>query len=284
MKRSLIIALACVGMAQAQPVQVRAQVDKARVGLGETIVLTEDVTGTAADLPAADSLRFPPFEVRDAIATQLPGGQGTRYTVRLASYQDGPQTIPALSIAYKTATGESQTAQSAPLQVQVERAAAQQATADIHDLKPMEATAIPTWMKALGAALGTVLVGLACAGLVGLWRRRRAAKLNPEDQALQALQKLAGQDLPRQGRLKLHYDRLSEILRTYLARRFELPVLEHTSGEVVGMLDAEVGPPVGQVLYEADLVKFARLQVSPDQALAQIAAVRNIVKNAQKEL
>lgn len=274
-----LLGLGCASLGWAQAVQVSAHVEKARVGLGETIVLTEDVTYSAADrvqLPAAESLLFPPFEVRDAVATSLPGGQGTRYTVRLAAYENGPQTIPALSIPY----GDGQTASSRPVSIEVARAV-QQPAQEIHDLKPLPALATPVWIQALGFAPIALVLGLAAAALVKLIRRRRAAAGTPRQQALAALKSLAAQDLPAQGRLKQHYERLSEILRTYLARRYQLPVLEHTSGEVVGMLEDEsLATPVATVLYQADLVKFARLEVPCDQARDQIGAVRRIIERS----
>jgi hypothetical protein len=278
------------------------------VKLGETFALTVDVSyppGLEVVLPKPESLSFPPFEVRDAIETNLPssgGRQVARYTVHLAAYENGRLSLAPFQVEYRGADRALQGAQSAPLSVEVQRVAgvpvaatpdplvkgaAAQSNVDIHDIKPMDSVPTPMWLTVLiVAGLGLPIV-LAIGGLgVLLWRRqrrRRALANTPDRLALAALDRLEAENLAGQGFVKMHYDRLAQILRTYLAGRFQLPVLEHTTSEVVHMMgevesDRSLPNRVGPILGEADLVKFAKRQVSADKALTQVKAVRELVE------
>lgn len=294
-------------VALSAPVQVSARLERPSVALGETALLTADVTwvqGTDVQPPAADALDFAPLEVRDAVMTPLPvsnGRKGVRYTVRLAGYEPGKVTVRGLEIAYKTADDQKKSVSAAPLELTIERAAsvpapspaAASATgaaparpAEIRDLKPLQDVSMPVWVWAALAAGGL----LAVLGVVALSRKllRRSRQgrpvvTTPHGLALSAIDRLVAENLPTQGRLKEHYDRLAVILRTYLSQRFALPVLEHTTSEVVAMMraasfDEALRADVRLVLDEADLVKFARLQVPTDKAFAQAHAVRTIVE------
>ena len=313
MKKILLLWLACAGLARAQAlptsgleggdalgpsVKATDRVDRTHARLGETIVLTIDVSynrHTELDLPAAASLRFEPFEVRDAVETDLTpkaDRKEARYTVRLAAYENGRQTIPSVGFSYIAADGSLQRTQSPPVTIDVERGAAlapHGKNVEIHDIKPMQAVATPWWMTVglcVAAGLLVAMLGLGLTALIRSYRRSKLAPSTPDGVALAALDELASDKLPEKGRLQLHYDRLAAILRNYLAQRFALPVLEHTTGEVIAMLE-QMGFPealcrqLGPVLIEADLVKFARLAVAPQRAMAQLEVVRNIVESTR---
>ncbi len=90
-----------------------------------------------------------------------------------------------------------------------------------------------------------------------------------DQKALKALTELEKQKLWQQGEWKLYYDRLTEIIRTYLSDGFFLPARESSTSEIRNML-AQHEPPfqnwdeLYQLLQKADLVKFANLK--PDVA------------------
>jgi hypothetical protein len=276
------------------PVDVSAHLDKRTAQLGETVVLTVDVTWPRSldvTLPAADKLDFAPFEVRDAVSTPLPeanGRKGVRYTARLAAYQTGKLTVPGLSIEYRV-DGKTATTKSAALPLEIQpafTAGKNDPKDDIRDLKPMTEIPTPLWMYATAGAAGlavVLLVGWGIRALVRRLGRKTPLPTTPHGIALLALDQLVAANLPAQGMLKQHYDRLAEILRNYLAQRFDLPVLEHTTAEVVAMMRARnfeeaLRTDVRLVLDEADLVKFARLQVPLEKAFAQVHSVRTIVE------
>jgi len=90
--------------------------------------------------------------------------------------------------------------------------------------------------------------------------------------AFEALEKLIAEDLPSEGLVKDYYFRLSEIVRGYLERRFDINGLEMTSDEIRAWLptadfSAEIVLSVDDFLGETDLVKFA--DFSPNEAATE---------------
>ncbi len=90
--------------------------------------------------------------------------------------------------------------------------------------------------------------------------------------AFEALEKLIGESLPSQGLVKEYYFRLSEIVRSYLERRFGINGLEMTSDEIRSWLEgrslsAKIRLSIDDFLGETDLVKFA--DFSPDDSATE---------------
>lgn len=289
------------------PVRLTSHIDRTAARLGETVVLTVDVTWPAAldvRLPSPDALDFSPLEVRDAVMTPQPVSEGrkaARYTVRLAGYEPGRRTVRPLEVSYKQPDDTTRTVGSPPLEVTIERAStvpappaaasgapapAPAAPVEIRELKAMEDIPTPLWMTALVIGAGALVLAAGVLGTRALFRRLRrkaVVAMSPHAAALAALDRLLADNLPAQGRLKAHYDGLAEILRTYLSARFGLPALELTTAELVARMreerfDETLRADVRLVLDEADLVKFARLEVPIDKAFAQAHVVRTVVE------
>lgn len=84
-----------------------------------------------------------------------------------------------------------------------------------------------------------------------------------EVEALNALKTLEREDLCEKGLIKEHYVRLTEILRNYFDREFEIETLESTTDETLTLLeeskvDKLLLEQISTLLEEADLVKFAK--------------------------
>ena len=90
-----------------------------------------------------------------------------------------------------------------------------------------------------------------------------APPLPPHIVALDALENLRGERLWQSGEYKLYYSVLSDILRTYLAGRFEVGAMEMTTDEIlISLRDIDIEQKQKMallaVLRDADLVKFAK--------------------------
>jgi hypothetical protein len=106
----------------------------------------------------------------------------------------------------------------------------------------------------------------------------------PEVIALRELEKLKMEKAWLQRSVKLYYIRLTEILRIYLERRYNVMALEQTTGEILYSLkksectsaDLDL---LGGILNLADLVKFAK--VVPDQVenASQVDLAIDFVRN-----
>ena len=89
-----------------------------------------------------------------------------------------------------------------------------------------------------------------------------------EIEAVDALTKLQAKDYISKGLVKIHYVELTEILRRYFDREFEIDSLESTTEETLALLkNTKLEPKfilsINELLEEADLVKFAKS--SPDE-------------------
>ena len=83
--------------------------------------------------------------------------------------------------------------------------------------------------------------------------------------SLQRLQKLREDKLWQAGKIKLHHSKVSEIIRDYIEKRYQVNALENTTDEIMQSLRFHSIQPdlltkLNQVLVLADLVKFAKEQ------------------------
>ncbi len=149
----------------------------------------------------------------------------------------------------------------------------------IYDLKPQR-----TLPFRLGEIRGYLLWGLLAAiGLALLaagvlcWLRRRGSTLGglfaaapalpPHVEAIRALEELHNRKLWQNNRHKQYYSGLTDILRTYIARRWEIGAMEMTSDEIIAAMRSIELPDKARadltaILRDADLVKFAK--ATPD--------------------
>jgi hypothetical protein len=115
----------------------------------------------------------------------------------------------------------------------------------------------------------------------------------PWDEAQERLKRLEETDLSDPELVKPFYVELSEILRTYLERRTKVPALESSTSELIeklenavrdGLVPAEMVAEIKQVLAQADLVKFARMQPPSSVGENAIAHARTAIDETEKEM
>jgi hypothetical protein len=135
--------------------------------------------------------------------------------------------------------------------------------------RPLYEFAAPAWWLWLAlAALAIVLLLL-----WWWWRRRQRGKPvavpDPFAQAEREFARIEALGLVEAGERGRYVALIVEVLRDYLAARYGAAPLSLTSTEVLGALRGERAVPnerLMRVLNEADLIKFARRQVTPDRA------------------
>lgn len=285
---TLLLVGLCLRAALAQsPVTLEASAAQTDIKLGQSLRLTVAVTadpGVQLKLPPAESFTFEPWEVRDAVLTEQPSRGGQKlwlYTFRLAAWDIGPQTVPPVKLSYQLA-GQTREATSNEVQIQV-ATPEPEPEGEIRDFHGLDPLPVPWWVYA-GAALG-ILVTLALFGVgvkalrAVLTRKKPEVELGPVQWTLRELDRLGSlSDAPA-------YARFTDVLRTFLARKHQLPVLERTTSEVIQEMRERAFPPeevqvVRAVLEEGDLVKFAR-QV-PSDASERLESVRRMVRSSEE--
>ncbi|MBD5228154.1 MAG: protein BatD [Bacteroidales bacterium] len=139
---------------------------------------------------------------------------------------------------------------------------------------------------------------LAILAAIGCWwyiMRRKQAKplvpkpvkvIDPADEALASLKNLKERKLWEQGREKEYFTDLTDILRRYLVRRFDINAMEMTSNDIIRALaesDANRSRDfVRRVLDMADFVKFAKVRPLPADNVKAYNDAYDFVKETAK--
>lgn len=90
--------------------------------------------------------------------------------------------------------------------------------------------------------------------------------------AFEKLEKIRNEKLWQRGRLKEYYTELTDVLRVYIGRVFEMNSMEMTSEEILGCLaflrrdQKDIYNKLASILETADLVKFAKWVPSSDES------------------
>ncbi|MDR3365844.1 MAG: hypothetical protein LBO71_02615 [Prevotellaceae bacterium] len=107
--------------------------------------------------------------------------------------------------------------------------------------------------------------------------------------ALRALEKLKGEQLWQQGRVKEFHTRISEIIRVYIEDRYSIQAMEQTSEEI--LRDAELNnlcpkehiDVLREVFYTSDLVKFAKFVPPPNENESCFQLTQQFIEKTKRE-
>jgi hypothetical protein len=116
-------------------------------------------------------------------------------------------------------------------------------------------------------------------------RRTRPPEM-PHVIALRELDKLKAEKLWQQNKVKLYYSRLTEIIRMYIERRFDIMAMEETTNEILNEFRDRGIENINysileQLLNLADLVKFAKAEPLPDENITHLENAYTFVKNTK---
>ncbi len=108
----------------------------------------------------------------------------------------------------------------------------------------------------------------------------------PHVEAITALQSLYSKKLWQSQQYKLYYSSLTDILRHYLSRRYEINAMEMTSDEIIAAmrsakLSNKASMNLATLLREADLVKFAKATPSYEESEADYLKAYYLVEETK---
>ena len=161
----------------------------------------------------------------------------------------------------------------------------------IKDIKPPLEEPI-TWDEILpyiGIGLGALLL---IAAIIYFFMKKKPKaipglsydpKIPAHVAALQALKQLDNEKLWQSGKVKEYHSRLTDILRLYLERKFEIPALESITSEIIraekeNKLADDLIEKNRNILELADLVKFAKFLPIPDENSKSMALAVEFVQ------
>jgi hypothetical protein len=285
----------CQAAEEKTPISVKAEIDKAFITIGDpaeyTVTIRRDPSVqilSTIPIPAADIFKIKKIDEfkREEKGKVTEGRRMTLTTFRLGEF-----ILDPIQIQYRIGGGNPQTIETNRIFLTVKSVAAGEMKTDIRGIKSV--LSIP---RRFFVFLVSCLSALA-ASLVGFWLYRRFVKpravsappealLTPEEEAVLYLNQLFESDLLKKGKVKEYYLRLSEILRIYFEKRFEILAVESTTYEIVRLLKRkEIGgsllDKIEEVLEAADLAKFAKWKPEPTKILELNQKSRQIVEEAR---
>jgi hypothetical protein len=295
----LICLIALPASSFSQQIEAVVRVDSQHITIGDWLRATLEIRHTA------DVKLFPPalpdslggFEI---VRREQPGSQEVNGNVLekipfiVTSFDSGMQIIPPLSFSY-TVPGDTNmyVVETSPVVINVYGMAID-TTLDIKDIKPPLSVPI-TFAEILPYIITAILL----TGAVWLvWhivkKRRRGERIIPEapprpahEVALEALQSLESEKLWQRGKVKDYHSQLTDIIRVYIERRFGIMAMEMTSDEILTgfsgqTLSHELQGQLKEMLYRADLVKFAKYQPLALEHENSLAHAYNFVRSTYK--
>ena len=287
MKWLLVIAslLPIVALGQGANTVVGADLDTARIRIGEQVDLRIHVTYTAGAEPSiqwpaiGDTLSAHVEVVLDPGVDTASNGSDRlvqERTLTITSFDTGFWAIPPFRFLVN-----GQVIESAAMLLEVQGVALDgtmvpRGIKDIHTLP----FSLSYWLRDHWEWVAGVLgVSILLAALVVLLRRRGRSPAEgptPEIQlpahvrTLAAMRALEQERLWQRGEHKAYHSKLTDLLRGYIEERYQVPALESTTDELikelrVSSLPSEQRDRLENMLRLADLVKFAKTLPSPQE-------------------
>jgi hypothetical protein len=281
-------------------VDVLLTADTSELRIGETLAVELQVSA-----PLEWEIQWPRyldtlggFEILEAgpiDQTESNGRRIQRQQLSLITFDSGAYRIPPQVVSYfkagDTAVLESR---SNPLLMQVYTVVVD-TTSGIKPIK--EVVAVPITTAEVLSWAGLVLLLLLIGFGIYWWRKKQqnkpvvetpkvVYKVPPHETAMRGLSQLESQRLWQQGETKAYYIQLTEIIRTYIEAKFDVPALESITHEILRdlrevKLEEKQVHNLGELLEIADLAKFAKLEPDSDRNLQAIETSREFVKRTQ---
>jgi hypothetical protein len=257
-------------------ISVESKVDQATITIGDriiyTLIIKSDPEIKLDPIPLGSNLGA--FEVKDYKSypekKDKDGKIINRSEYNITTFTTGEYVIPPIEITYTDAKKEKKKISSERIFITIKSVGATQAEMeDIKGLKP------PIDIKGVKKVFYLIVLLLIAAGIVAwfyLRSKARALKIPeiPEELkkpawevALSELEQLKESDLLEKKLIKQFYIILSEIIRKYIQRRFQIVALDRTTTEIKQELkgvkiDSKIIEQINSFLQDCDLAKFAK--------------------------
>jgi len=294
----IVFATTLVGTTAAQAqdlIEATITTEGENLTVGDSIKLTLLVTHPADQhviLPQLES-SWGDFIVHSQspseIVTNPDGTKTTSQVIDVRLFAPGTFTTSALPITVSDNNGQLSEVTAPPISLMINSVLVEGDT-ELRDIKPqaeLPYTNMIPW----------ILGGMLIAGTLGgaaLWRRRRRASLAqaaidnrlPHEVALDELERIGKLGLPESGYFKEHYTLVSDTIRIYMERTFQIPVMERTTSEIRSRLNSTaITPEVSRqfifFLDESDLVKFSKFTPDAASAYQLLETGRQIVESTK---
>ena len=304
---TVVVLMATVLGANSGPITFKARLDSATLLMGKTTTLHLEITqdkGARGFFPneQVDTLNAM-VEIAERPAADTTDLGNNRIQINrdliIQSFDSGMWVIRPISYVVNgdTAYCNQLTLKVLPVDVSQMK--------DVHDIKPVEEVPfnLLDWLPDYWWAwlLALLLIG------AGIWAYRKFYKkginplkpsrkrLPPYEEAMINLQNLKAAQLWQRGQEKEYFTGLTDILRVYIDRRFDINAVEMTSSQIIETLKRNdetkaVNEQLEMILEVADIVKFANArpladdnEVAYQRAVNFVEATRPVAQPVEKE-
>ena len=268
--------------------------------LGDQTDLHLSVTHEASEqvqMPVYGEMLQEGIEIVDRSAidtTALPDGRvQMTQDLTLTSFKDSLFAIQPLYV-----TSGEDTFWTEPMALNVIQPFEVDSSLAITDIKDIEKAQIWWWgiFRWVLLALGCVLLAVGGYYLWRWYRKHRKPEeetidpelLRPADEvALEKLDEIKAQKIWKDGKVKEYQTELTDVVREYIGRRFDVHSTEKTSDETLqemkSKVDKDLYTRLKSMLQLADLVKFAKWHTTPDENETALITAYDFV-NETKEV
>jgi len=289
--------------ALSQEVRATAHVDSNSIAVGDQLKVYLEVQhppNVTTTIPLlADSLEGIEVVERSSPVSRQSGSDTLQsMTFTITSFDSGMHMFPPLTIQYVSATDTTKrTVVTSPIPVFVHGIAVD-TSKEIKDIKAPLSLPIT-----LADLLPYIISAAVLALLIWLFlyyrkKRKRGELFIPEapprpahEIAMEALRSLESEKLWQRGKIKEYHSTLTDIVRLYIERRFNVMAMEMTSDEIldakrIAAMPKDVHDQLKAMLVRADFVKFAKyqpVQSEHEQSLTDAVAFVEATWNEQRE-
>ena len=278
---------------------VSASIDSTMLMIGDQTALHLSVTQEAnehVEMPVFGETLQDDIEIVDRSAvdtTTLPDGRlQLSQELTLTSFKDS--LFPVAPIAVVSG---SDTFFTDPMALNVIQPFEVDSSLAITDIKDIEKAPIYWWGIIRWILLALAVIGLFVGAYYGVqWYRKHFLKekeviepelLRPADEvALEKLDEIKAQKIWKDGKVKEYQTELTDVVREYIGRRFDVQSTEKTSDETLRamkpLIDKELFAKLSKMLQLADLVKFAKWHTTPDENEQALSTAYEFVKETRE--
>ena len=277
------------------PVQLGVSVSADTVTVGQRFIAVIRVRApkgstiefpTASDSASAASVTATQLIGKPAIES-LPDSGGTTMSAayRLAAWDVGLQRLglPDVAVRFNGQTGYVSLAGRG---VFVKSVLPEDSTLRV-PRPPRPAMEIPkfNWLPGL-LALAALALALVLWRIWVWYRRRKGTPVDPFTAAQREFARIEAMQLLDSGEGERHAALMTDVMREYLASRVPEIERSHTSSELLSASPKTHGMAagLGELLWRADLIKFAAARVTRDEAEKIGASARDVVRVVEERL
>ncbi|MGL1901148.1 MAG: BatD family protein [Fibrobacterales bacterium] len=267
----MVLMLLCVGSLIAQEVTLNSTVSRSEIYIGdrfEYMITIAYPDSSVIELPGLIG-NLGTFEVREHQVSESVSGKGVttqKWTLLLSTFLSGEYVVPPQVVEFLP-KGDTTKVQlfTEPIKITV----LNRNSEDVTDILEVEGVVgAPMALQTILIIVGSICFALLVLIIVLIRRKRNkesAIVLPPYEEAKKQLNELKHRNLMETGAYKDHFFELTEILKHYISRRFNVDASEATTAELlervtlISEIEGELKEALPQFCEKTDLIKFAKM-------------------------